>query len=92
MNNHMIQDYSELLKALDERASVARSEGTGTALGDALHFEQAATAIRALVAENERLELALQTIVELPISDGSQDDMLAANMRSIARAALGETK
>jgi hypothetical protein len=64
MNNHMTLDYIELLKALDERASVARSEGTGTALGDALHFEQAATAIRALVAENERFREALRALLK----------------------------
>jgi hypothetical protein len=79
----MIQDYSELLKRYSDKSS----RGEATDMGGDMAF-----AIRALVAENERFESALKTIVELPISDGSQDDMLAASMRTIARAALGETE
>jgi hypothetical protein len=83
------QGYSKLLGRLDERASVARSEGTGTVLGDALHFEQAATAIRALVEESGRLREALGVLTACASSDDAfgLDDAL-----SNARAALGETE
>lgn len=73
----MTQDYSELLLSLDRRASVARSEDTGTALGDALHFEQAATAIRALVEENERLREALKRIGAIDLGSLSIDQCAA---------------
>lgn len=43
----------DLANRLRERAQVARSEKTGTALGDALHFEEAADRIEALEAELE---------------------------------------
>jgi hypothetical protein len=82
----MADNYMPLLKQLD---NCATSKGANFTQQTA---EQASIAIRALVEENERLELALKAIVELPISDGSQDDMPAASMRCIARAALGETK
>lgn len=49
----MNDDVAGLVARLDERALVARSEGTGTALGDALHFEEAASTIRALVEERD---------------------------------------
>jgi len=40
----------ELAARLEDRAVAARSEGTATALGDAIHFEQAAACIREMVA------------------------------------------
>ena len=46
----------ELVKQLRERADAARSEGTATALGDALHFEEAA----ALLEQQSRTIAALQ--------------------------------
>lgn len=42
-------DPMELVDRLDQRAIAARSENTATALGDAIHFEQAAACIRELV-------------------------------------------
>lgn len=42
-------DPMELVERLDQRAIAARSENTATALGDAIHFEQAAACIRELV-------------------------------------------
>ena len=42
-------DPMELVERLDLRAIAARSENTATALGDAIHFEQAAACIRELV-------------------------------------------
>ena len=41
---------SDLIYRLRERAGVARSEKTGTGLGDAVHFEEAAERIEALEA------------------------------------------
>ena len=43
--------YDELVGRLRSRAEAARSELFATALGDALHFEEAATAITTLEAE-----------------------------------------
>lgn len=39
---------SDIVKRLKDRAKVAREESTGTALGDALHFEDAAAEIEDL--------------------------------------------
>ena len=49
----------DLTQRLRERAAIARNENTGTALGDAIHFEQAAARIEALEAEVARLRWAI---------------------------------
>jgi hypothetical protein len=41
----------DIVDRLTERAAVARSEGTGTAMGDAVHFEEAANMIRSMRAD-----------------------------------------
>lgn len=46
----MDDEMTDIVKRLRERASVAREENTGTAIGDALHFEEAANAIERLDA------------------------------------------
>ena len=46
---------NDLIKLLMERAKIARSEGTGTGLGDALHFEVAADRITAMKAAGDGL-------------------------------------
>lgn len=47
--NHPFPDRSRpIIECLRERARFAREEGTGTALGDALHFEWAADEIKRL--------------------------------------------
>jgi len=53
--------YTDLCARLDERAAIARGEKTGTALGDAIHFEQAAAAIRELQAELDEFRSCLAT-------------------------------
>jgi hypothetical protein len=50
---------SDLSERLIERAKVAREENTGTALGDAVHFEEAAAEIASLRAQLARSFLAL---------------------------------
>ena len=81
----MTQDYSELLKWLDYSHQFPI-------------VKKAATAIRALGAENEMLREALEKIAEesdagrhdgLPEPCPAHDDL---HMWLIARAALGETK
>lgn len=42
-----------LMESLHERAAIARGEKTGTALGDAIHFERAAAEIDRLTKELE---------------------------------------
>ncbi|MEY2653731.1 MAG: hypothetical protein RLZZ524_759 [Pseudomonadota bacterium] len=44
---------SDIVERLESRASAARREMTGTALGDALHFEEARDEIVRLRAEND---------------------------------------
>ena len=46
---------NDLIKLLMERAKIARSEGTGTGLGDALHFEAAADRLTAMKAAGDGL-------------------------------------
>jgi hypothetical protein len=41
-------DAMSIVERLNERAQVARGEETGTGLGDAIHFEEAAATITAL--------------------------------------------
>jgi hypothetical protein len=48
----------ETVERLTERASVARSEGTGTALGDAVHFEEAIALIERLAGALEEIKSA----------------------------------
>lgn len=57
-------DRAEFCKALDERALAARAEKTATALSDALHFEEAASAIRTLEARVLSLETRLAAMGE----------------------------
>ena len=45
----------DLVNRLKRRADVARSEGTGTARGDAVHFEEAANSIEMLESRVECL-------------------------------------
>ena len=52
---------SRLVESLKIRAVAARSEGNATALGDALHFEDAAERIEALEAALKRAHVHLAT-------------------------------
>lgn len=45
-----------IAERLRERAAAARAEGTGTAISDATHFEQAADEIDRLTADKARLD------------------------------------
>jgi len=74
----MVEDYSKLLKRLDYEAS------WGHKLPD-----EAATAIRALVAENERYREVLGVLTACASSD---DAFGLEDALSNARAALGEAK
>lgn len=67
---------SDIVYRLRERASVARCENTGTALGDAVHFEEAAD-------ENTRLRAALEEIKALVLSANHSEARYP-----LARAAL----
>ena len=53
MNERSSDDIVERLR---ERAKFARAEGTGTSLGDALHFESAAAEIERLRAAGQQAE------------------------------------
>lgn len=54
-----------LVERLRQRASTARLEGTGTALGDALHFEAAANEIEAREAEVRALKDGIREACDL---------------------------
>lgn len=53
----MDNETKDLVDSLLRRASMALDEGTGTAIGDAIHFEQAAKALQEQAAEIDRLTL-----------------------------------
>jgi len=57
-----------LVERLRERASAARSESTGTALGDALHFEEAADTIECQRGDAARWHLANLVDQDLPLA------------------------
>jgi hypothetical protein len=96
----MADDYSELLEALDAYAA-----GRLRPIS-ALNCEQADTAIRALVAENERLERERRDVSQLLIvrtleiakfqqalrDIASCESLYPGDVVSIACTALGETK
>lgn len=54
----------KIKERLRHRASVARREGTGTALGDAMHFEEAADRIEEMDAEIDRFRDVLAWYAE----------------------------
>ena len=74
---------SDIVERLQDRAIVARNEGTGTGLGDAIHFEEAASTITALQERVKVLEGALRRVLEHPSNLYALD---------LARTALGEKK
>jgi hypothetical protein len=85
----MTHDYSELLKTHDD----CKADASTTVIEDEM-----ATAIRALVAENERLALALKDLLRTSAVvqrkgavTGFQWTGLGMSILK-ARAALGETK
>jgi hypothetical protein len=47
----IVDETAELVERLRERAAIARGEKTGTALGDAIHFEEAADEIERLTSQ-----------------------------------------
>lgn len=59
---------SDLLTRLRERAANAREEGTATALGDAMHFEEAANAIECQRGGAARWHLACLVDQDLPLA------------------------
>lgn len=95
-------DYDDLVASLLERGTVARQEGTGTALGDALHFEKAAgaiTALQARVAEeegwvdmlrDERDELLRQRNVALTRAEAAEARVADLIPRADAELAVAE--
>lgn len=90
---------SDIVERLQDRAIVARNEGTGTGLGDAIHFEEAASTITALEKRVEELDLLLRGFAALRLTNvnGGTDNALmqtdrltAAPLVLSARAALEE--
>jgi len=71
---------TNIVERLRERAAVARSESNGTALGDAVHFEEAAARI-------ERLEAVLARLLSYLADEKLRKSGLVEVER--ARAALG---
>lgn len=59
----MSDELDDLVASLLERGTIARQEGTGTALGDALHFEKSADAITRLRRERDDALLFLDNAV-----------------------------
>ncbi len=68
-------DPMELVERLDQRAVAARSENTATALGDAIHFEQAAARIRDLVEwRDEAISAITDTCAKATGMENATDD------------------
>lgn len=52
----IVDETAAVVERLRERAAIARGEKTGTALGDAIHFEEAADEIERLRAQVDALQ------------------------------------
>lgn len=74
---------TDLINRLRERAKVAREENTGTALGDALHFEEAADEIDRLLTVKIRA---------LAIADERSKELCALRQLLRSRDAVGSGK
>lgn len=61
----MSDDYwtQDITVRLLERANTARQEGNATAVGDAIHFEQAAAEISLLREEEDRLANKIEDLI-----------------------------
>lgn len=84
------KDTLSLVERLRERAAIARGEKTGTALGDAIHFEEAADEIERLRAELDEAR-ELFSLVREYISECDapvKDYLYRASLRDRIRASL----